>query len=255
MATAWELKQQQYAKDAKERQLVKGVTGTVAQVGSKVILDQAIKQGGAAAASAQSVQSAGFLATVINLVGAAGIGAWQYFSGKKAAKKKERLDRKQAANVQGLDDLLTEINEVARIVVQEHGIDPTTPEFEKVLYDNLFKTIGYQGNCNMIAWMPGSKGENRPIWFKVSQNGRVFEPVNMDSPPPNASTYWFSNCKNLKDEWANIYQSLLIQQGRVRELEAFQETRRKGILSLRIVFGISFAILAFFIVKYGLTIK
>jgi len=255
VATAWELKQQQYAKAAKERQLVRGVTGTVTQIGVKASLEQAVKAGGARATSATEIGAAGILATVINLVGALSIGAWQYFSGKKAAKKKERLTRKQAGVTQNIDDILTEINEVGNIVVQEHGIDPTTPEFEKVLYDNLFKSIGYRGNCNMTAWIPGSKGDPKPVWFKVTQDGRVFEPVSIDGVPPNIETYWYVNCSNLKDGWAKTYQDLLIRQGRVRELEAFQATRRKSINILRAVFGVAFAILLFLVVKYGMAIK
>jgi hypothetical protein len=255
VATAWELRQQQKAQEAKKRGQIKAVTGTVAQAGVKYSLKAAVQAGGPAAASAKNIGTAGVWATVINLVGGLGIGAWQYLSGKKRTKKKERLNRKQAASIKGIDGFLTEINEVARVVIQEHGIDPTTPEFEKILYDNLFKTIGYRGNCNMTAWMPGTEGENRPVWFYVKQNGRVFQNVSMQGVPPNISTYWHTNCKNLKDGWANIYQDLLIQQGRMQDLEAFQQTRKQGVKILRIGFGIGFAILIFFVVKYGLTIK
>jgi hypothetical protein len=249
LATAWELRQKEFAKQAKEKALVRGVTGTLAQGAARYAISQEIARTGTSATA-----TAGLWATTINLVGALGIGAWQYFSSKKRLKLKTRLTRKQKAQVTGIDDLLTEINEVGSVVVQEHGIDPTTPEFEKVLYDNLFETIGYRGNCNMTAWIPGSK-KPRPIWFYVKQNGRVLEPVNMDAVPANISAHWYTNCKGLKDGWANTYQDLLIQQGRVQELEAFQQTREKGVKILRAVFGISFAILLFFVIKYGLTIK
>lgn len=255
MATAWELKQQEAAKKAQERQLVRGVTGTAAQWGVKENLKQAIARGGGAGTAASQIKSAGTFATFINLVGALSIGAWQYLSGKKELKKKERLTRNQENAIRGIDDLLVEIDEVGRIVVQEHGIDPTTADFEKVLYDNLFKTIGYTGNCNMIARVPGTTGENRPIWFKVTGNGRVFTPINMAAVPPNVGAHWHTNCKNLKDGWASIYQDLLIQQGRVRELETFQQARKKGVLTLRIVFGLVFAILLFLVVRYGAKIR
>ena len=107
----------------------------------------------------------------------------------------------------------------------------------------------------MTAWIPGSKGDPKPVWFKVTQDGRVFEPVSIDGVPPNIETYWYVNCSNLKDGWAKTYQDLLIRQGRVRELEAFQATRRKSINILRAVFGVAFAILLFLVVKYGMAIK
>ena len=256
MATSWELKKQQAEAAAKQRALIKGVTGTIAEeVLVKSVMEQGIRTGGAQAVTAKGFNAAQVIGTAIEFIGAAGIAAWQFATARKTAKKKERITKKQQINQDGIEGLLQIIGDTGVVLVEEHGIDPTTAEFEKILYDNLYKEIGYRGNCNINAPMPGQKTGEGPVWFRVTNNGRIFEPVNMDTVPPNIQTFWRVKCKNLKDIWANAYQDLLIQQGRVRELEAFQADYNKGKKILRISFGIIFGILLIIAIRYGVKIK
>jgi len=246
MATQWELKQQAAAKKAQERKLIGAVAGS--------IIELAVEAGPAAPAA---VGSANILATVINVVGNLGIAAWQFLSMKKAAKKKERLQRKQQIAQDSVGEILATIQETGQIVVEEHGIDPTTPEFEKILYDNLFESVGYRGNCNARVWMPGSKpGPRRPVWFIVEGNGRKIIPTpNFVNIPPNFQQYWHSTCKNFKDDWISTYRDMLIQQGRLEELADFEEAHASGTKYLRIGFGIVIAITLFFIIRNMTRIK
>jgi hypothetical protein len=251
VATSWEEKKQQAAAEAKRRSAVRGITGTVTEGGVKLVTQSAIQSGGVAAKAAKGFNAAALIGSAIELAGAAGIAAWQMITGKREATKKRRKTRKQKQSQQGIDGILAIIDETGTIVVQDHGIDPTTAEFEKILFDNLYKEIGYTGNCNITA----RSNANSPILFKVSGNGRIFKNVLMQEVPSNIQTYWRVQCKSMKDRWANLYQDMLIQQGRVRELEEFQASYHKGKKIMRVSFGIIFAILIVIAVRYGVKIR
>lgn len=252
MATSWEEKKQQAALAAQQRSQIRGAAGTFTdEILVKTVQQNALRAGGSAAKSVRSVNAASFLGTVIEMAGAVGIAAWQMVTQKREATKKRRLTRSQTQSQEGIDGILATIDEVGTIVVQDHGIDPTTAEFEQILFDNLSKEIGYSGNCNITAReKPGG-----PVLFTVSGNGRIFKNVSLPAVPPNIQTYWRVQCKSLRDKWANVYQDLLIQQGRVRELEAFQASYNKGKVIIRVSFGIIFAILIVMAVRYGVKIK
>jgi hypothetical protein len=154
------------------------------------------------------------------------------------------------------NSILDAIAETGSIIVAEHGIDPTTAEFEKVMYDSLFQQIGYRGNCNARIWSPGSKpGPRRPVWFTVTKNGRVLTPVSAKVLPPNFQEYWYSSCRNFKDEWANAYMRMLTEQGRAEELLDFQSAQTKGTKYLRIGFGLIAGILFIIMIRNMTRIK
>ena len=251
MATEWELKKQETAAAAKQRELIRGTTGTLTEELVKSSQRAAIDAGGSSAQSAKSFNAAALVGTVIEFAGAIGIAAWQAVSGKEKATEKRRLTRKEKHSQEGIDGILATIDAVGTAVVQDHGIDPTTAEFEKILFDNLYKEVGYTGNCNIL----GRFKAGGPVMFKVSGNGRIFRNVAMPAVPSHIQTYWRVQCKGLKDRWANLYQDLLIQEGRVRELEAFQASYNKGKKIIRVSFGLLFAILIVIAVRYGVKIK
>lgn len=257
MATAWEQRQQIEAARQQQRRRIGSAAGAAVQIGKEATLQTAIQTGGGTAALAANVQSGSIAAAVIDVVGNLGIAAWQYLSGKKAQKKKIRLQRKQQAVQDNAIAILQTIIETGSALVMEHGIDPTTPEFEQILVDNLYDSVGYRGNCNARVWVPGSKpGEpNRPIWFIVSNNGRSIRPVTLRDAPPNFAAFWFTECRNAKDAWANTYMQMLIQQGRAQELADFQAAYKSGDKYMKIGFGIIGAILTFIIIRNMLRIK
>lgn len=257
MATAWEQKQQIAAARQQQRQRVGAAVGAVVEVGKEAVLESAIKTGGGTGALAANVQSGNIAATVIDVVGNLGIAAWQYLSGKKAQKKKMRLQRNQQVVQDNAVGILETIIETGNTIVTQHGIDPTTPEFEKIMYDNLYQPVGYRGYCNANVWMPGSKpGQpNRPVWFTVTKNGRVLKPINLRDMPPNFQEFWYTECRNARDSWARTYMQLLVQQGRARELADFQAAYESGDKYMKIGFGIIAAILMFIIIRNILRIK
>jgi hypothetical protein len=251
VATRWEAKKQEAAAAAKQRTAIRGVTGTVTEVGVELLTQSAMQSGGVAAKAAKGFNVAAILGTAIELAGAAGIAAWQAIKGKREATQKRRKTRSQQQSQEGIDGILAIIDETGSIVVQDHGIDPTTADFEKILYDNLYKEIGYTGNCNITA----HSNANSPVLFKVSGNGRIFKNILLPEVPSNIQTYWRVQCKSMKDRWANLYQDMLIQQGRVRELEEFQASYNKSKKIIRVSFGIIFAILIIIAIRYGVKIR
>jgi hypothetical protein len=241
VATAWELKQQQ--EEAKVAHLRKAgkVAGAVTQVATGL---------------AKGTTGADIVAGLIEGATAIGLTAWQYMTGKKRAKKEARLQKAHTVVLNNITSLLSTIQVTGDQVISEHGIDPTTPEFEQILRDNLYPVMGYMGNCNINAWVPKSKpGPNRPTWFKITNNGRSFTNVSLQTVPPNLAAQWFVECRNMRDKWATTYQQLLVQQGRIQELEEFQASLKKGVNVMRVVFGLIFAVLLIMAIRYSLKIK
>lgn len=246
MATRHELRQ---AEKAKQKKLVDTVAGTAAGIGTQAAktwaYKQAIKAGGTQFTQARSIYGGELLGGAIELIGNLGIAAWSFFTQKKAAKKKERLTRKQAMVRQGVDGILATIEDTGLQLVDE-GFEPGTQEFEKQLYNKLFLLVGYRGNCNAIAWVPGTKPNtpNRSYMFKVTGNGRKLTAgPGLAANVPNLQTYWYTRCKNAKDMWVNAYIQKLTAEGRIRELEAFQASLSKGKIIVRVVFGLLITIL------------
>lgn len=234
VATLWEQKKAKQAKAREQSRKIGAVAGTAVQLGQKVVL-----KGG-------TVPGSG-LAAVIELVGTIGVAAWSFFTQKKQTKKRQRRLKIEGATQTAISDILQEIEDTGLAIIEQHGINPMTSDFEKVLYDTLFQRIGYRGNCNATIWEPGSKpGPNRPVRFYITGGGRKFS-AGMGRPlPPNLQTFWYVQCKNAKDKWINTYTQLLIQQGRLRELEDFQASLKKGQTIIRIVFIIIFLVLGIF---------
>jgi hypothetical protein len=197
------------------------------------------------------------LAGLIEAGSAAAVMARQYFRDKRRAKRAERRQKAYMQIYKNTDEILSLIQDTGDVVIEEHGIDPTTPEFEKILKDNLYQKVGYQGYCNATVWMPGSKpGPGRMIWFIAKNGGRTVTPVNMGAAiPPNFAVDWYIDCRGMRDRWAGRYQDLLIDQGRLQELEAFQRSYKKGITIIRVVFGLILTILFVMAIRYSLKIK
>jgi len=239
VATSWEQKQKEIAEANKTKTITRGVSTSLLDIVRPDV-------------------AGGATAMVIDIVGTVGMVAYQYDKTKKEAQKKAAKDKKTEWAQGQVDRVLDILMQSGAAVVNKHGIDPTTAKFEEVLYKALFKIIGYRGSCNMIAWAEGSKiekGKQRPYLFRVTNKGRKFIPVKGFMAPKNIQAYYYVQCKNMRDAWANTYQQLLIDQGRLTELEAFQATRRKGVKVLRIAFGLIFVLLMFFVIKYGVTIR
>jgi len=256
MATRREL---ELAKKAKQRQFIHAVVGTTAELGTSVAtkyaLRAAIKAGGQQAAHARSFGAGMFLAGVIDLTASLGIAAWQLISQKREAKKKARLTRKQQVIRDGVDGILDQIESTGLGLIEE-GAVPGTQEFELALYHLLFQKVGYKGNCNAIVWVPGTKpGPRRPIWFRVKAHGRLLTTSPGLPAPSNLQTLWYVRCRNIRDGWVSVYQEKLITEGRIRELQEFQESLKKGKLVVKIVFGVLFSILMFVFVMQATRIK
>lgn len=252
MATLWEQKKAEQAKQLQQQKLIAAVGGTAVEIGKQAVITQGLQTG--AAASIKGFQSASVLAGIIELVGTIGVAAYSFFSTKKQAKARERLTKQQSATQNSVEGILEEIEATGLAIVEQYGVDPTTPEFEKILYDNLFQTIGYRGNCNATVWAPDSKpGQaNRPVMFYITGNGRKITPGPGLVAPPNLQTYWYVQCRNAKDSWVNAYADLLIREGRIRELEEFQASLDKGKKIIRITYALIFIILGV-IVFYNAT--
>lgn len=246
VATAYERKRAEETRKRQEQKLIGAVAGTAVQLGKEAVIQRTLQTGTTRAVGAvRGLQAGSFLAGVVELVGNLSIAAWSFFTQKKQQKERARLTRKQTATQNNVDDILLTIEDTGFAIIEQHGVNPTSQEFEKILVDNLYKEIGYKGNCNATVWLPGNKpGPNRPVWFKVTQNGRKFEATpNLHTPPPNIQTYWYVQCRNIKDKWVNAYTDLLIEQGRIQELEQFQASLKKGSKILRVTFGIMFLVI------------
>lgn len=243
MATLWEQKKAEQAKAREQSRKIGAVAGTAVQLGKKVVLE------------GRTVPGSG-LAAVIELIGTIGVAAWSFFTQRKQTKKRERRLKKETATQTAVDDILQEIEDTGLAIIEQHGIDPMTSAFEKILYDTLFQKIGYRGNCNATIWAPGSKpGPNRPIMFYITGGGRKFRAGAGLVIPRNLQTFWYVRCKNARDSWINAYTELLIQQGRIRELENFQASLKKGQTVIRVIFVIIFLVLTVFAVINSLKIK
>jgi hypothetical protein len=239
LATLTEIKQQEKQKAADKVKLQRAVTGTATQF----LVKDAIKKAGSAAAP---YRVGAALSTVVDLISGVGIAAYSFLSQKKAAKKKEKRTKKQAAVQSYVDQVLAEINAAGQELM-ESGFNPLDPEFEQQLYNKLYAVNGYRGQCNANVWVPGSApGANRQILFKSTKNGRVVTPVNMQESPYDLQTYWYSRCRGLKDQWVSSYQDLLISQGRSAELDELQSTMNKGRWIVRGAFGVILVFGAFF---------
>lgn len=247
MATPTEIAaQQKQAKAAKSKQIA-AVTGMIAQH----TIDDAVKKAAVSGSvqlqqRAASYQRGAILATVIDLISGIGIAAYSFLSQKKRAKKKERKTKNQAIIQSYVDLVLSEISNTGSALVDQ-GINPLSPEFEQQLYNNLFDKVGYRGHCNATVWVQNTKPEpNRPILFKATRDGRVIVPVTMQDPPNDLQTYWYSQCKGLKDGWVIAYQDLLIREGRMAELEELHSSIKTGQWILRGVFGVIFTVAIIF---------
>lgn len=260
MATLWELKQAKQAEEARQGKLIGAAAGTVAQFAVKTVIESG--------AAGPSAGPAGIVASVIDIVGALGIAAWSYLTQKKQIEKREKRLRKEGKTQEAVTDVLQEIEDTGLAIIEQHGIDPTTSDFEKILYDTLFQKIGYRGNCNATVWAPtppeskkktikkiSAKPEPRRVMFYITGGGRKFTPGKGFSFPRNLQTYWYIQCKNAKDKWINAYTELLIQQGRIRELENFQASLKKGQTVVRVIFIIIFLVLGVFAVINSIKIK
>lgn len=244
MATKYEQKRAEKAKEKKSSDVV---VGTVVGLTATTIQQAATESVGGG--------GAGAVAVVIDLVANLGIAAWQFVTQRKETKEKARLTRKQTKVRTGVDDILLEIEETGLILVDE-GLEPGTKEFEEALYRVLFKTIGYRGNCNIVAWKPGTKvAPGRPWLFNVTKNGRKLTSAPGLVKVPNLQTYWYTQCKNAKDTWANAYMKKLVSEGRVRELHAFQASLKKGRLIVKVIFGLLLTVMLIMFSMQAMRIK
>jgi len=218
--------------------------GTAADYVKAAAVDAAIKSGSASAkASATSFAAGSFLGSIIEGIGGLSIGLISLFKKQKRQKKAIKLAEKQQQSQDYVDHVLTQIEEVGSQLLQQ-GFNPLTPDFEKTLYSALYEKVGYRGNCNAIIWAPGSQpGPNRPVYFKVTGNGRLLTPVTLKESPPYLQEYWYARCKGLKDLWITQYQDLLIQEGRLQELEELQATLKRGKLLVTGSFSLIFLII------------
>lgn len=255
MATLWEQKKAEQAAAFKQKKLIGSVAGTVVQIGKQASFSAAIAAGGHAATSVTNFNAASGWAAVIELVGTIGVAAWSFMTQKKQRKKRERRLKGEEATQTSVSGILAEVEETGLAIIEQHGIDPTSADFEKVLYDTLFQKIGYRGNCNATVWQPGSKpSKNRPVSFYITGNGRKFTPGTA-SVPPNLQTFWYVQCKNARDRWIIAYTDLLIQQGRLQELENFQASLKKGQRVVQAVFAIIFLIIGIIVFINSTKIK
>lgn len=184
------------------------------------------------------------MADFVNLASAAWIGFQSFFSQKKKQEKQAKAQRHWENVNQSIDKILNQIIQTGLILARQKGVDPTTADFERLLYENLFEAVGYRGNCNATVWKPGSKpGSGRPVWFTISGNGSKLTSHDLTNLPPNLQQKWYVHCKNAKDLWVKAYREFLIEQGRLQELEDFDQAHGKSVWTLRIGFGLVASIL------------
>ena len=196
--------------------------------------------------------TAGFWGQTIQVLGGAALALSQYFDTKAAAKKKDKLTQHQQLIITNVDKILSKIETTGNEFIDK-GQNPLTPEFEYALYNTLFTEIGYRGNCNLTARMPG---DNKTTWFEMTKNGTVLVPTGgLVDPPPNFATYWSTNCRNIRDAWLRNYQNKLIQEGRNVELTDIQVSQNKQKLFFRVIFGLVFCILFFLFARNFMRIR
>jgi len=239
MATLFEQQQQQAAQQAAQQQKVGAVTGAIVQTIGRGL-----------------GYRTNILATAIELIGGVGIGLAQFFGDKKQAAVQEKQTAHQQFVTDNVDKILDQLNQAGLDLIDQ-DLNPLKPEFETTLYQNLYQTIGYQGNCNATIWFPGSQpGLGRQIWFQITNNGSVLVPTSsLQDPPVNLETYWSTKCKNVHDNWYNAYQDKLITEGRNAELAAFQSVLNKGRLIWQISFGVIISILVIIVFMNMMRIK
>lgn len=245
MATAWELKKAEAEKRAQQNQLLTSSGGTVLQTVQHSMLTSAIQSGGATGQIVGGFAIGQFLGSLVELAGALTLGLLSFKKQKKTQAKREKVQQQHQQVRDEANAILDTIEQTGLTLVQEHGLNPITAEFEQALYSALFDEVGYKGNCNANVWLPGSKpGKDRPIWFTVTGNGRRLVPVGLLAPPPNFQELWYVRCKNSRDNWIAAYRKLLIQQGRAQEAQDFESSLSKATWVTRAVFALLFTILA-----------
>jgi hypothetical protein len=196
--------------------------------------------------------TSGFFYQAIQVLGGAAIAFSQYFDAKAAAKKKDKLTQHQQLILTSVDKILSKLESTGNDFIDK-GQNPLTPEFEYALFNALFTEIGYRGNCNLTARMPG---DSKTIWFEMVKNGTVLVPTRgLIDPPPNFSTYWSNNCRNIRDAWLRNYQNKLILEGRQIELKDIQVSQNKQKLFFRVIFGLVFCILLFLFARNFMRIR
>ncbi|RJR10584.1 hypothetical protein C4588_03010 [Candidatus Parcubacteria bacterium] len=239
MATPSQIEQQKQQQKLLTSKLVGSTAGTAAQLATEASLR--IAEGSAQSSVRQAAagyRTGSALATIIDLVSGIGIAAYSFITQRKEAKKQEKKTKKQVANQSYIDEVLSKIEATGDALI-ESGYNPLTAQFEDALYKNLIDDVGYRGYCNASVWVPGTKpGPGRLVMFKASNDGRTVTPINMDEPPYDFQTYWYSRCRGFKDKWILDYQDILIRQGRVAELEELQSSVSKGTWIVRGTIGI-----------------
>ena len=211
-------------------------TEDIAPMAMDIAKAHAIK-GGSYGPGGVSLQKDVGVAQIISLVGNLGIMAWQFMRGKKRAKRRSKRLKLEEATKNEVTNVLNKIYNTGMELVSE-GYNPTTAKFEQKMYDLLFQKIGYKGNCNAIVWVPKTKpGKDRPVWFRIENNGRTLTPVTMTGAPPNLQSYWYSRCQGAKTDWMREYQTLLISISRGEILQKQESQQKKG--SLMVGVGIT----------------
>jgi len=239
MATAEEQRQARKAKQTAQQKMITGTAvGVTTDFMKQQIEKDLLAQGGANASAVKAISAGEFLGTIINVVGQIGLGLTSFFSAKKAAKKRERLTKKQEEVREGIDSILATIEETGLALIDQ-GAVPNTQDFENKLYKLLINSVGYRGNCNAVLWVPGSKpGPGRQYYYTITGNGRNFKAgPGLPTKLPGIETEWYVKCSNLKDVWTNAYQRKLVSEGRMRELDQFQQSLTKGKWTLRLAMG------------------
>lgn len=248
MATLYEQQQAALQQQSQQQQLLKTSVGASVQAAGEVVgwkVGQGFLPG----------YSTNILATLTGLIGGVSLALSQFFENKKTAEEQQKISQHQKVITDAINSFMDQLDEAGLNLIDQ-GLNPLTPEFETSLTNNLFQKIGYNGNCNATVWIPGSSGPNRPIWFQVSNNGRLLIPTpNFKDPPPNIQTYWTVKCRDVHDDWYNAYQHKLIIEERNAELQAFQSSLNKSKLIWQIAFGSITAILVLFILMNMVKIK
>ena len=220
-----------YLGNAPSAQYAELALKTAAELAAEKAVEDSLARGSAQSATrhaaVKSFRFDSMMAGMIDFVGGIGIAAWQFMSSKKRARRSEKQKKRVSQTQNEVTSILNKIYNTGMDLVDQ-GVNPATAGFEQKLYDLLFQDIGYRGNCNAIVWVPGSKpGKDRPIWFRIDNNGRTLTFVTPRANPPNLQSYWYSQCMSSKTDWIREYQRLLVANARDRELSIIQAREKK----------------------------
>lgn len=170
----------------------------------------------------------------------------------KAQKKMKKEFAKQLASRYESTIFVTALERLGPAM--EHlvalGVQPGTPEFDRLLKQKLAHEIGYQGNCAIDVLGPSVEGAPRPLLAKIDRDGNAQLFTQLFNPEHGKQ--WAEACKLLHAEalkaWGEQRNEDIAFQ---RNLEQERETANRNAATEMLVNGG----MLLFILGYNLYLK